>query len=484
MSVRWLPALSLSLALSPGLPAQVPDGWVVSANFQWSVYDPFWNPIPPPGDGGLFLHHPTAGGAAIPVTGLPSAITGSGVPGPAGASTVVFRPSDGALIVGDNGPAGTTISLHVITLTGSAATGVTTIPLGTSASFPLAQVGQAALLPNGDVVVAVEGLGPPGPLAGEVLGIVSTASGTVTPVPVTPVPPGFMNALAVDASDPSAPIAYFGMFQSPSPAQSTIYGVALPAGGMPATVVTLGPTPTVGLTNLALDGSGGLWVTAFNGPPNLFHVDPATGTVLSYPGLGFLNAVAFEKATGRLLLSSYVPSTYPFSLLQRDPGGTVSLLTSPPAGGWGAPSGLDLNPNPEAYGSGTAGTTTAWALSPNPGGLPTLGNCSFSLTLSAPPGPPAANFFAASLAPANIPNFLGLGFTLLIDPAQVVVPLTLLDPSGTIPLCIPNDPSLVPAGPNLFTTQGQVFFQAFHVVAGGPSGVTVTASEGVEVTVL
>ncbi|HET6203663.1 MAG TPA: hypothetical protein VFI25_12785 [Planctomycetota bacterium] len=473
MRIRWLLAPSLPLLLSTGALAQVPDGWFVSANFQWTNFDPIFNPAPPPGGGGLFLVHPAAPGAAIAVAGLPSAITGAGVPGPRGASTVVYRSSDGALIVGDSGPAGTTISLHVVTLTGSVATGITTIPLGTSApgSLPLAQVGQADLLPNGDVVVAVTGLGPPGPLAGQILGIVSTASGGVTPVPVTPVPPGIMNALAVDASGPGAAIAYFGMFQSPIGSESTIYSVPLPGGGAPTTVLTFGPTPVIGLTNLALDCSGQLRMTAFNGPPNLFTVDPVTATSAPLsPPLGYLNAVAVETATGDLALATFTPSPYPFSLVRRTSAGGAVLLASAPPGGWGVPAGLAVNPDPEPYGPATRGTFTyAWSLCPNPGGLPTAGNAGFSLTV-ATNGPSAAGVVAAGLGSASLPNFLGLGFTLLVDPAQV---LFVGSHGGTIPLPIPNDPTLVGA---------RVFFQSFHVDGGASAGIA--ATEGVEVTIL
>ena len=474
MRIRWLLAPSLSLLLSTGALAQVPDGWFVAANFKNTTYDPFWNPNPPPGDGGLFLVHPTVPGAAIPVTNLPPAITGAGVPSPRGACTVVYRPSDGALIVGDEGPAGTTISLHVVNLTGSAATGITTIPLGTSApgSVPAAWVGQAALLPNGDVVVAVAGLGPPGPLAGEILGIVSTASGTVTTLPLTPVPPGKKKALAGDARNPNAPIAYFGMFQSPTLTQSTIYSVPLPGGGGPTTVITFGPTPVIGLTNLALDCSNQLRMTAFIGPPNLFTIDPVgpTSSPLLSPPLGNLNAVAVEKVTGDLALATWQPSPYPWSVLRRTSAGAVTLLASAPPGGWGAPSGLTVNPNPEAYGPATLGAYAySWEICPNAGGLPTVGNAGFSLTVSSTGS--TSGFVAASLASASLPNFLGLRFTLLLDPAQIVLPP--VPHGGTIPLPIPNIPTLVGA---------RLFFQSFHLDVGVSAGIA--ATEGVEVTVL
>ncbi|MCI0587852.1 MAG: hypothetical protein L0323_13540 [Planctomycetes bacterium] len=475
MRISRLLAPSLSLLLSTGALAQVPDGWFVTANFNNTTYDPFWNPNPAPGDGGLFLVHPTVPGVAIPVTNLPPEITGVGVPGPRGACTVVYRPSDGALIVGDEGPAGTTISLHVVNLTGNAATGITTIPLGTSApgpvsptSPPAAWVGQAALLPNGDVVVAVNALGLPGPLAGQILGIVSTASGTVTPVPVTPVPPGIMNALAVDASGPGAPIAYFGMFQSPTFLQSTIYSVPLPGGGAPTTVLTFGPNPWIGLTNLALDCSNQLWMTAFGGPPNLFHAGAA---VPLSPPLGNLNALAVEDATGALALATTFPSPFPWSVVRRTPAGVATLLASAPLGGWGAPSGLTVNPNPEAYGPATPGASTySWELCPNAGGLPEVGNAGFSLAVAAN-GSPAAGLVAASLGSANLPDFLGLGFTLLLDPAQILLPPT--PHGGTINLPIPNDPTLVGA---------HLYFQSFHLDGGAPAGIA--ATEGVEVTVL
>jgi hypothetical protein len=470
MRTRSLLALAIAVPLTANLRAQVPDGWYVISSFKTT------NPVAP-GDGGLFLVHPRTPGLPIPVTGLGSDLTGAGTAGIVlGADSVLRRSSDGALIVGERGPAGTAIDLHLITLAGSAVASDVTYPVGVEVSPFGGGITQTAILPSGEVLVGVFGIGS-GPLAGASLGTVSPASGTVTAVPVT-LSPGVLPGLNALCLDSSGFVAYFG--NDNGNGTSTVYSVPVPAGGTASLVATL---PALA-SNLAFRSPGLLVATCLLGPPNLFEIDlsatPATVTAIPTP-LGALNGLAMESVTSEYAVVSSSAGTPPVSVFWMTPVGIATWLSSGPPGGWGLTSGISIDPNPEAYGSGTPGTTTAWALSPNPGGLPTLGNCSFSLTLNSPPPPPAASFYAASLAAASIPNFLGLGITLLVDPAQIVV-LDPLPPTGTIPLCIPNDPALLPSGSNLFTTQGQVFFQVFHVGAGGPFGIT--ASEGLRVTVL
>jgi hypothetical protein len=486
MKTSLIPAAVCVLLIlaGPGT-GQVPAGWIVTANFQWIVPVPFWNPLGIPGNGGLFMIHPTTG-ARVAITGLPPSITGAGASGPRGACSVLIAPGGGALIVGDNAPTGSEVSLHIITLAGTAAAGITTYPLGTAGgTLPVGQVAQMALLPSGDILVAVTNLTSPGPLAGTTLGIVRPslppgAPGSVLPVPLTVSLTGFMNALAVDPVNPTAPVAYFGMFQSPSGSQSTIFRITLPAVGpppapvTPAWVSTLGGAGnTVGLTNLSWDaGAGRLWVSAFNAPPNLNRVDPATGGFVQVPaGLGQLNAVAHEDVTGSAIVASALPSTSPYSVFRVNSAGASTLLAPAPAGGWGQLSGIAVNPVLVNYGVGTPGNATFnWSVQPNPGGLPAIGNAGFTLTITSA-GIPAPGFFALSLGPAAMIGYGGWGGTLLVNP--LLLPVLPLPHSGTIPLGLPNDPALIGV---------TGYIQSFHSDPGAPQGVA--ATDGLQVTVL
>jgi hypothetical protein len=111
-----------------------------------------------------------------------------------------------------------------------------------------------------------------------------------------------------------------------------------------------------------------------------------------------------------------------------------------------------------------------WALDPNPGGLPTLGNSSFSLTVaSSGPAGSAAGFYVASLAKLDPPALVA-GVSVHVDLSQSILLSVHL---GSIPLPIPNDAVLV---------GGRVFFQSFHVDAGAPFAIAATS--GIEATVL
>jgi hypothetical protein len=435
------------LAATASAPAQVPDGWYVASCFGG-----------PLGSGGLFFVHPRNPGAPVPVTGL-----GPDLLGPAGgfpyegAKGVLLRPSDGALIVGEIAPPGSSIDLHVLTLSGSAAAADVQISVGISGagSFPgqIGRIAQCALLPNGDVLVGVDSIAS-GPLAGQILGTIDLAAGTVSPVPVVPVPAGFLNALAIDAAGTTA---YLGMLTSVT--LSTIQTVPVPGGGSPALLVALADT----VTNLSVESAGSL-VAAGGTIAGLYRVTLA-GTVTPMPGAAiFPNAVAVEAVTGGFALGSSLsgPTAYWLSAL----GPTTTLASL----GTGYMSGIAVSPNPEAFGTGSPGNNLySWALAPNPGGLPTAGNGSFSLTVGSSPGT-APGIWAASLLPGTgIPI---LGVAVWIDPSTLLT-VQPLPPSGTIPLPIPPLPSLA----------GQrVFFQTFHLDPGAPSGFA--SSGGVEATVI
>ncbi|MGH7150825.1 MAG: hypothetical protein ACREIU_09010, partial [Planctomycetota bacterium] len=323
---------------------------------------------------------------------------------------------------------------------------------------------QNALLPNGDILVAVHGVGfPPQPLAGQILGRVSPASGTITAVPVAPQPAGLTNALAVD---PPGATAFFGVVSSPT--ASSVYSVPV-GGGAPALVAAL-PSAVSGLDFR----SGSLLLAACNTvAPFLYEIDlapnPATVTPVTTT-TGAIQAIDVEAVTGNEAIAAARTGTPANAVHWMTPAGASNFLTVGPAGGWGIVGGIAIDPDPEEYGTPTAGTFSySWTLAPNPGGLPTVGNAAFGLTVAST-GPSAAGPYAASLGSANLPNFGGFGFTLLVDPAQV---LFLAAHGGAIPLPIPNDPAL--AG-------GRIFFQSFRLDAGAPLGIA--ATRGVEASVI
>ncbi|HKB16649.1 MAG TPA: hypothetical protein VKF62_11325, partial [Planctomycetota bacterium] len=278
-----------------------------------------------------------------------------------------------------------------------------------------------------------------------------------------PPPAGAITGLAVD---PSGATAYLGMVTSPL--ASAVYSVPV-AGGAPALVATL-PSAVSGLDFR----SGSLLLAACNTvAPYLFEIDLATTPATVTPvttTTGAIQAIDVETATGNNAIAAARTGTPANAVHWMTPAGAATFLTSGPAGGWGIAGGIAIDPNPEEYGAATPGTFSySWTLDPNPGGLPTIGNAAFGLTVDTT-GSSAAGLYAASLGAATLPNFGGFGFTLLLDPAQV---LFLLPHGGAIPLPIPNVPALAGA---------RVFFQSFHLDAGAPLGIA--ATRGLEASVI
>ncbi|TAH38087.1 MAG: hypothetical protein EYC70_05550 [Planctomycetota bacterium] len=437
----------------PALAAQVPDGWYVTSNFK-DV------PTGYTGDGGLFYFHPRTPTSVTVVTGLGPDLTGAGSSGGVGASAVLLRPSDGALLVGETtNLAPDDLDLHLIHLSGAAVMQDVKYNLGTNTTG-WCQVGQAALLPNGDVLVAVEEV-EAGPLANETLGLVNLTTGVVTPVPVTGLPSAIVttNALAVH---PSGTVAYVGFHWTGVYAR--IHTVPLPAGGVG---VWEGTLPS-GVLNLAYDNANSRLIAGCNSTTDLyaFPVNPSnpfdlgsSTTIPNNTGSG-VNALAMETVTGNLAAGAGSGCW----LIK--PGGTASPLTGGPPSGWGVLAGIAVNPNPKTYGIDTPGVNTyAWQLEPNAGGLPTLGNQAFSLTISGSPGG-APGEYAVSERPANMPY---QGITLLIDPGQILrrepIPR-----SGVIPLALPVKSAYL----------GRKFYvQTVHQEPGG-----LASSDGVQFTIM
>jgi hypothetical protein len=230
------------------------------------------------------------------------------------------------------------------------------------------------------------------------------------------------------------------------------------------------------VSNLAFDDRGGLVASCVGGGggPTLFLIAPSTGMVTPIPPvpeIGVLAAFAMEQVTGNFALVTGGAALPGGTTYWAVPGGAATQLTFFQTGWWGLKSGIDVNPDPEKYGAGTpGGNVYSWSLTPNPGGLPTIGNGAFSLTLASSPGT-AGGFHVASLARADFPL---LGVRVLLDPAQIVLVQPIpAQPSVTLPLPIPSDVAV----------RGfRLCFQSFHADPQAPQGLA--ASAGVEVTVL
>ncbi len=444
------------LLLAAAAAAQVPDGYIVWGSFQGSA-----------GVNGIYFSHPRdTAFAPIPVTGLSPALAYD-PQGRRGAAALLRRPSDGALIVGERAPQGTSVDVHVLTLRGADVVHAQLFSVGTSAN--VGEIPQLALLPDERIVVAATDLAAGGPLAQfltagyhyEGIGILDTKSGGVVPVPIANLNqfPGVINALAVSRDGQTI---YVGNYISVG--SGDLWSV--PVTGGTATMVASLP---FGASNLAVDLDGTVLVTTLNGPANLFRYDPATQTTTAVTtASGPLNAIAVERATGNYLLATANAGVPSRALLWMDGNGVEHNLISP---NMATISCLDGNPNPEAYGEGTSGVLAYdWQLAPNPGGLPEVGNLGFSLTMAASQSTTAPAMFVMSLAKAPPTTLFGL--QVLVDLAVTSLTFTTLVDTAALPFPIPPVAAL---------TGMELFAQGFVVENGGGS---FAASPGVAFTIL
>ncbi len=451
-------AATLSLVLPAA--AQVPDGWIVWGSFMSTNLAN--------GQCGLFFSHPRDGlQPVIAVTGLPPALAFDPL-GRRGSACVAYRASDGMLIAGERSPAGTSVDLHVMRLQGSAVVFDQLFSVGTSVN--VGEIPQCAPLPDGRrIVVGASDLQPGGPLAQfqtlqynwEGLGIVDTISGSVAPIPVSNLSsfPGVINGLNVSQDGQTV---YVGNYISAT--LGDLWSVPITGGA--ATQVATFP---FGASNVTVDNDGSVLVTTLDGPPNLFRYSPVTGlTTPVLTGIGAMNAICVEPATGNYLLATATAGTPTRSLLWMTPNGTPMLLASPNRQ---TISGISVNPNPEQYGDSTPGAVNYhWRVAPNPGGLPLAGNAGFSLTVASDQPMVAVALLSVSLA--STPPTPQFGLVTHIDlSAAVTIFATLLD-TATLPLPLPNDSAFVGM---------QLFAQAFF--AEQPSQ-TLAASPGVSLTIL
>jgi hypothetical protein len=462
MSIRTH-ALLPSLLLAAAATAQVPDGAYVFGSFHGAYNSAAGLP-------GIFFAHPRDPSLPIvEVTGLSPALQ----PDPAGsqgAACIVRRPRDGALIVGERAPPGTSVDLHVLTLKGAAVVHSQLFSMGTSVRA--GEIPQCALLPDGRVFVAATDLAS-GPLAVQQtaqynmqgLGLVDTIGGAVTPLPIQNhnALPGVINALAISND---GTVGYVGNYISAT--LGDIWAVPLPNGGTLTQIATL----PAGVSNLAVANDGSLIVTTLAAAPapSVFRVDVVTGVATPLNAtLGPTNCVAIETVTGSMAIASAGAGIPPRALFWMTDAGAATQLQQPNRA---TISCVAINPNPEAILPGTNGAETlTWRLAPNPGGLPEIG-ASFSLTLDATPATIGPGLAIVSLArlPAAVTI---LGADVHVDPALALGTLQ-LSPAASFQVSIPLPLNPTLRGVSLFT-------QTFHLQSGATS---MSSSPLVETTIL
>jgi hypothetical protein len=370
---------------------------------------------------------------------------------------VLYRGSDGALIVGEHAPSGT-LDIHLIKLNGTSVASDTTFGLGSVVGF--GSVDQMFLLSNTTVLFTIRGV--TGSFANGVLWTLDLTTGATTSIPVTGAV-GTINALAFD---PVNSYAYLGYFASGT---SYVYRVSVPAGGAAQLVATV-PGDIV---QLAMDASGSLYSGSGDptpNPPDVHRIDVTTGTLTPlYPNAWGGSALAIEEVTGNLVVGTFDLGSNQGAVIVGPPAGPGLIVATAAASPLpnSLPSGIAVNSNMDVYGPATPGANQYWfSTAPNPGGLPIIGNAGFSVTVNASSGS-APGVLGIATLPANS-AFAGL--TILIDPGTLIVPLIPLSASSSVsvPLAIPNDP---------FLSGFAAYLQTAHTEAAG-----LASSAGLRIT--
>jgi len=437
------------LASGAGLSAQVPENAVVVATGQVPKLNPGAT-----GKSGLFyVSLPTAtspGGTITTLTGLPSELTVDPNK-PGGATSVVRRHRDGTLFVGDMATNGGPIHVHILKMNGAHVTTMRKVVLGQGPAAPNAArpVGGLALLPDGRVLVAAGNL-VSGPMAGWKIAILDDRPAVPTLTRIVPAaamtyPVIFGVAVSPDGSTAYAlnhswaPFSYY---------PAVLYAVDLTRSDYPVAVLHTWPNHVV--TKLAVDRDGAIHAAGGQLPssnpfnPSIFKIVydklKKTVKVTKFDGLTkvALTGIALERANGRFVLVSnsfpnYTKSVDDFSVLTTDSSGKLSVLTGPPAGGWGSPMDVAINDAFEPYGHTRDEQRHWFAEFPNPGGLPEVGNANFSVTMQSN-GNPTLSRLLIGLAPTNT---MVAGVRLLVEP---VVVLGVPKPTYEWKFPIPNHP--------------------------------------------
>lgn len=431
--------LLAALSLHGAGRTQVPAGHAVLSHFSTTGVS-----------GGLLAFSParaTAGGGT-PILGLSSELTGLGVTSNwgHGASTVRYRPSDGALVVGEHTRVGDMVDIHVIHLQGLTAVRDVKYPLGISTSW--GNVNQLDLTSREEIVFSIENINGFAP--DDALGVLDPHTGSIRTLQLSRALVGRVNALAVDPLTDTVFVAE--LFAS----HTDIHVVPL-RGSTPALLTTVPGT----VTQLTFHG-GGLCVSSSGSPYTLSVIDPYSLVVRGIHRTLTSNGLAVEPATGHLISWGVDLAGGTYGMYRVDPNGaTTQLVRTQVQTG----SGVTIHPNPEAYGSATPGSRTYdWDLSSRASGLPVLGNAGFTLHTTLPAVGQAA-VVAMSLAGSPSGSFF------LVDPFQVFL-TDALPATGILSLPIPSSAGSLGA---------EVFLQVFYLDAAASLGVATTRGVSVQV---
>ncbi|MSR75865.1 MAG: hypothetical protein EXS14_10400 [Planctomycetes bacterium] len=479
--------LSLLLVLFTTLTAQPPttwDGWVAVSSFKVNGLPSTAAPFT--GNGGVWMLHPRdTNQVPFPITGLPASITGIGsTETRIGANSIVWMPNSpllpsGGFALGEISPIGSPVQLHIVSLSGTAATSFPVsvgTAVGNGTSTPFGSIDQIAVVPDPlaaatqhRLLFSIRGVNGNGfSVSGTPLGFYTDYAPYLHPITLTAVPVGAINALTVS---PDFTTAYIAMINSPAVGQSRIYSVPLPTTlpQVAAAIPTLVATVPHYILSLATRNDGSL-LAGLLGPSgttaqNYAVVTVPAGNVSYLNGASYArNAVAIERFTGNTFAQREAYGTPPtMEMMHRAANGTESRLSGGLGGGWGVISGIAVAENPSSFGLATsslapANFTIGWDLAnatPNAWSLPTLGNTNFGVGIKGVGTFPADGIGLMWLdfsAPAPISSPLLIPPCALSGPLTQNVLLTGMDlmlpfvvsaatPTATLALSIPATPT-------------------------------------------
>ncbi|MEM7205121.1 MAG: hypothetical protein AAF628_33010 [Planctomycetota bacterium] len=433
-----------ALAIHGG--AQVPAGWIVTAN------PPYRTAGCCGGLGGVRLTDPIHG-TSLALVGLSGDLSGRQIPSSpgelgAGVDGILLRERDQALVCGKT-VVGGPLELHVLQLTGTTVTAEQVVPLSlpTPSSgrvTPVFEVAPDAILVDIDWVDAA-GVSLP------LQAIVNLATGQMS---ILPLPP----RIAAIAATPDGDEVWVALPAAPGAGEVNLFAVPL-SGAAPRLV-----TQVEGFGAMAIHPNGRVYMAdLWSFASEVRELDPLTGAVRTTSSVSFAtNNVAFDPATGDLLVTTVPVGFSGSELLRVDvaTGAQQMLLRSQTR--W-----LQLRANPRPYGvDSPAANRYRWAPWASPSGLPRLGTAYEMRLDTTPAGAPGVLLVAAARAPSTV-RFEGI--ELVLDPFAFFA-VGGMPATGRRTLPMPSAPALA----------GQtVFFQTVHVDAGG-----LGASNGLEVTIM
>ncbi len=413
--------------------AQAPAGWVVTASRP----------------NGFFLSSSRTPGSLLPLAGVPNELA-------QGVSDVIVH-SSGAVVAGMVAyPSGSPIRLYALTLSGSTVSDTRSWYLGFALSVLGGGVRRLAEHPDGRVVFLADGIGG-SPVTCVQLGVLDLQTQSLSCLMTVPPTAGVFDALcfAPDGSE-----VYLGQNIGNS---GTVYRTPL-AGWSPQIV---GTTPNA-ISDLVVDSGGDLVVATTGVTSGVGRMNTQTGVLTPISGTPpIVTGLSVEPETDNLFLTSSSASGWALHYVESGALRTLGTYQTLPRS---SVFGLDLVPSIERYGDASAGANAySWAVHPNAGGIPSLGNNSFSVTATSAPGTAIASALFLGPRPGSL---MVAGVEILLEPGPAVVALPFA-PGATvaIPLPIPNVAAL--AGRS-------VFGQTFHVEGSG----RLAASDGVSVHVI